>query len=185
MSGKSDLFTSIIVAAAGVVMICLYQRIELLSWIVILIGAMFAIPGIFSLIMGMRSKEKGGSTTQTLTGIGATALGAFMILMPESFTGILVFIFAGLLIIGGIYHIVFVAYLSRPFILPAYYYIIPVLMMIAGIVLLTTSVRTLNNVVVLVTGISFVLWSVSTLMEWIATHPSKTKETTEQKSISE
>ncbi len=185
MSGKTDLFTSIVVAAVGVVMICLYQRIELLSWIVILIGAMFAIPGIFSIILGMRSKEKGGSTTGILTGIGATALGAFMILMPSSFTGILVFIFAGLLIIGGIYHIIFVAYLSRPFILPVYYYIIPILMVIAGIVLLTTSVRTLNNVVVLVTGVSFVLWSVSTLMEWIATHPSKTNESNGQKSISE
>ena len=186
MSGKTDLFTSIIVAAVGIVMICLYQRIELLSWIVMLIGAMFAIPGIFSLILGMRSKEKGGSTTQTLTGIGATALGAIMILMPESFTSILVFIFAGLLIVGGIYHIVFVAYLSRPFVLPAYYYVIPVLMIIAGIVLLTTSVRTLNHVVVLVTGISFVAWSISTLMEWIATHPSRTSdEASESKQISE
>ncbi len=185
MSGKTDLFTSIIVAGVGIVMICLYQRIELLSWIVMLIGAMFAIPGIFSIIMGMRSKDKGGSGTMTLTGMGATALGAFMILMPQSFTGILVFLFAGLLIIGGIYHIVFVAYLSRPFVLPGYYYIIPVLMILAGIVLLTTSVRTLNHVVVLITGISFVAWSISTLMEWIATHPSKTSEGEETKQITE
>lgn len=179
MSGKSDLFTSIIVAIAGIVMICFYQRIDILAWIVILIGAMFLIPGIFSLILGMRSREKGGSTTQVIAGVGATALGAIMMAMPDAFAGVLVYLFAGLLIIGGIYHIVFVGWLARPYVLPFYYYILPVLMIVAGVVLLATNLRTLNNIVVLVTGISFVVWSFCALVEWIATHPTKTKELTE------
>lgn len=176
MSGKSDLLTSIVVAVAGIVMICFYQRIDILAWIVILIGAMFLIPGIFSLILGMRKRENGGSTTQVIAGIGASALGAIMVIMPEAFAGVIVYIFAALLVVGGIYHIVYIAWLSRPFVLPFYYYILPVLMIVAGIVLLTTNIRTLNNVVVLITGISFVAWSLSSLLEWIATHPTQTKD---------
>lgn len=180
MSGKSDLFTSLVVAIAGVVMICLYQRIDILAWIVMLIGAMFLIPGLFSLILGMRSRQNGGSTTTLLAGIGAVALGVIMMVLPNSFTGILVFIFAGLLIIGGVYHIVFVGWLARPFVLPFYYYILPVLMVVAGIVLIVINKQLLNSIVVLVTGISFVVWSFCSLVEWIATHPTSRKDEVEK-----
>lgn len=179
MSGKSDLLTSAVVAIAGIIMIAFYQRIDILAWIVILIGAMFLIPGIFSLILGMRSSAKGGSATQVIAGIGATALGAIMMAMPDVFAGVLVYIFAALLVIGGVYHIIFVGWLAKPYILPFYYYILPVLMIVAGIVLVATNLRTINNVVVLVTGISFIVWAFCSLVEWIATHPTNKKEIAE------
>ena len=49
----------------------------------------------------------------------------------------------------------------------------------AGLLMIFTSLRTLNNAVVLITGIAFVCSSFNSLIEWIATHPSKKKEITD------
>ncbi|MDE6859763.1 MAG: DUF308 domain-containing protein [Duncaniella sp.] len=171
INGKTDIFTSIIVGIAGIAMIVLHNRIGIMEWIVIMIGVMFIIPGVFSVLLGALSKQR-KSTTSVIAGIGAIALGVIMCAMPVQFAGIMVTIFGCLLIVNGVYHLCFVAWLSRPFVLPFYYYIIPVLLIVTGVVVMFTSVRTINSIVLLVTGIAFVCSSVSSLMEWIATHPS-------------
>lgn len=171
MNGRTDLFTSLIVGIAGIAMIVLHNRLDIMAWIVIMIGVMFIIPGVFCVLMGALSKER-KSTTSVLAGIGAVALGVIMCAMPEPFAGLMVTIFGVLLIIIGGYHLCFVAWLSRPFVLPFYYYIIPILLIVAGVIIMFTSVRTINNIVLLVTGIAFVCSALSSLMEWIATHPS-------------
>lgn len=172
MNGKTDLVTSIIVAVAGIAMIVMHQRFAVMSWIVVLLGIVFIIPGVFSILMGTFSKTR-KSTTAIFTGIGATALGVIMCAMPGLFAEILVFIFGFLLIVSGVYHLCFVAWLSRPFILPFYYYILPVLLIVAGIVIMCTDVRTVDSIVLLITGIAFLCSSFSSLVEWIATHPSR------------
>lgn len=180
MRGKTDLITSVIVLAVGIALICLYKRVDILDWIIILVGIMFMIPGIFNLISGLAGKQSGNASA-IVAGIGAICLGVVMCIVPGFFAQILVYIFAGILIIGGIYHIAFLGWLAKPYILPWYYYIIPVLMIGAGLVMIFTGVRTLNNTVVLITGIAFVCSSLNSLVEWVATHPSKKKEIPEGK----
>lgn len=174
-NGRADLFTSLIVGIAGIAMIVMHNRLNIMEWIVIMIGVMFIIPGVFSVLSGALSKER-KSATSVLAGLGAIALGVLMCAMPQTFAGIMVSIFGILLIIIGAYHLCFVAWLSRPFVLPFYYYIIPVLLIVTGIIIMFTSVRTVNNLVLLITGISFVCAAVSSLMEWVATHPSSRKD---------
>jgi uncharacterized membrane protein HdeD (DUF308 family) len=171
MNGRTDLFTSLIVGIAGIAMIVLHNHLDIMAWIVIMIGVMFIIPGVFSVLIGALSKER-KSTTSVLAGIGALALGVIMCAMPEQFAGIMVTLFGVLLIIIGGYHLCFVAWLARPFVLPFYYYIIPVLLIVTGVIVMCTSVRTINSIVLLVTGIAFVCSAISSLMEWVATHPS-------------
>ncbi len=170
-NGKTDLFTALIVGIAGIAMIVLHKRLDIMEWIVIMTGVIFIIPGVFSVLMGALSKQSKNSAS-IIAGIGAIALGIIMCAMPAEFAGIMVIIFGVILIVSGGYHLCFVAWLSRPFVLPFYYYFIPILLIIAGVIVMFTSVRTINHIVLLITGIAFICSSVSTLMEWIATHPS-------------
>lgn len=179
-NGKTDLLTSLLVGIAGIAMIVLHNRLDIMEWIVIMIGVIFIIPGVFSVLTGALSKQR-KSTTNVVAGIGAIALGVIMCAMPAQFAGIMVIIFGALLIISGAYHLCFVAWLSRPFVLPFYYYIIPILLIVVGIIVMFTSVRTVNNLVLLITGIAFVCSAISSLMEWIATHPSHRNDTVEDK----
>lgn len=187
INGKTDLFTSLIVGIAGIAMIVLHNRIDIMEWIVVMIGVMFIIPGVFSVLLGALSKQR-KSTTSVIAGIGAIALGVIMCAMPAQFAGIMVIIFGAILIIAGSYHLCFVAWLSRPFVLPFYYYIIPVLLIVTGVIVMFTNVRTINSIVLLVTGIAFICSAISSLMEWIATHPSHrndTREIKEESSVSD
>ena len=107
-------------------------------------------------------------------------LSVWMVVSPAFFVGLLAYIFGAILILYGIFHIIVVAVWSRPFILPWWFYLIPVLMIIAGVVILCTDVRTINSAVVLITGIALVASSVNSVLEISATNPARTKNQIEQ-----
>ena len=58
---------------------------------------------------------------------------------------------------------------------PFYFYIIPILMVATGIIILCTSLRDINTVVVLVTGIALVASSFNSIMEYIGTRNAVVK----------
>lgn len=184
-SGNSWL-TTIIVFVVGVLLIVWHSRIDILNWLVILVGAMLVIPAIYSFIAALMRKRKAGEDEKGVgpgapnstiwTSVAAAALGLWMIFSPDFFVGLIAYIFGAILVLYGIYHIVTISVWSRPYILPFWFYIIPILMILAGIVLLCTSVRTMNSVVVLITGIALVASSLNTVLETVAVNPTRRQE---------
>lgn len=177
--------TGLIVLAVGVLLIVWHQRIDVLNWMVIVVGLMLIVPGLYSLISALvrkgEDRSRRGShsapTSTVIASVGALALGLWMIVDPAFFVGLLAYIFGAILILVGIYHIIYLSVWSRPFVLPFWYYVIPVLMIAAGVVVLCTSVRTMNSVVVLITGIAFVCSGVTTFLEIAATHGARVEHT--------
>lgn len=182
MKSGSNWLTIIIVFVVGILLIVWHGRIDILSWIVIAVGLMLVIPGLYSLISAMvRKKEDGkinysASSASIVASVGALALGVWMIVNPGFFVGLLAYIFAAILILYGIYHIIVIGFWAKPIIMPGWFYIIPVLMIIAGVVLLCTSVRTLNSVVVLITGIALVASAVNSMLETVSMTPTRMKQ---------
>lgn len=182
MKSGSNWLTIIIVFVVGILLIVWHQRIDILSWIVIAVGLMLVIPGLYSLISAMvRKKEDekinySASSASIVASVGALALGVWMIVKPAFFVGLLAYIFAAILILYGIYHIIVIGFWAKPIIMPGWFYIIPVLMIIAGVVLLCTSVRTLNSVVVLITGIALVASAVNSMLETVSMTPRRMKQ---------
>lgn len=176
MNNKTNLLTAVIMAGVGVALIVLHDRVEILQWISIMFGIMFIIPSIFTLgamIYGRhRSDEEkrtnsGVATAGTIAAIGGLGLGLAMCIVPDVFASIFAYVFAGVLIIAGIYHVSIVGYMSRTISLPGYFYVIPALLIVTGLVIIFTSLKTLNNVVVLVTGIALIMSAVNSIMEFI------------------
>ncbi|MDE7451764.1 MAG: DUF308 domain-containing protein [Paramuribaculum sp.] len=176
--------TAIIVMIVGILLIVWHKEANLLDWFIVAVGVMFIIPGLYSLISalvrkGNREKEKvdhSAATSTIIASVGALALGIWMAVSPGFFVGLLAYIFGGILILYGIFHIIFVGFWSRPYVLPGWFYIIPVLMIIAGVVIICTNVRTMNSIVSLITGISLVASSVSTILEISAVNPAGKRE---------
>ncbi len=97
-----------------------------------------------------------------------------MVVEPGFFVGLIAYLFAAVLILYGIYEIVLMAWLSKPFAMPFGFYIIPVVLIAAGVVILCTTVRTMNAVVVLLTGILLVCAALNwALQRMLVTSPSK------------
>lgn len=174
MNNKTNLLTAVIMAGVGIALIALHNRVDILQWISILLGVMFIIPSLFALGITFfgnkpgQQTDRGATVSSTIAALGGLGLGIAMCLIPSTFAGIFIYIFAGVLIVVGIYHIVVVGYLSKTFVLPAYNYIIPALLIVTGLVILFSSLRTLNNVVVLITGIALLLSAFNSLLEYIS-----------------
>lgn len=185
---SNNWLTALIVMLVGILLIVWHQRVDVLNWIVIAVGIMLIVPGLYSCISALvrKSERNRGNTDYSaasstiVASLGAIALGVWMVVFPAFFVGLLAYIFGAILILYGIFHIIVVAVWSRPFILPWWFYLIPVLMIIAGVVILCTDVRTINSAVVLITGIALVASSVNSVLEISATNPARTKNQIEQ-----
>lgn len=182
MKTGNNWLTILIVFVVGVLLIVWHQRVDILSWIVMAVGLMLIIPSLYSLISALVRKKDDANITHSassstiIASVGALALGIWMVVTPGFFVGLLAYIFGAILILYGIFHIVTIGFWARPFVLPGWMYIIPVLMIGAGVVILCTSVRTIQSTVVLITGIALVASAVNSLCESVATNPARVRE---------
>lgn len=168
LSRNSNLFTAIIVGVVGVLLIVLHKRIDLLNWVSIAVGLMFILPSLYVICSSFGSKEKLPGGIAFVSG-GGIILGLLMCAFPSAFVGLFVYVFAALLLIFGIYQIVDLASWSKSVKFPFYFYIIPILIVAAGIVLLCTSLRDINGIVALITGISMIAFSFNAICEYLGT----------------
>ncbi len=174
MNGRSNLMTAVIVGVVGALLIAFKGRGDLLTWIAVLIGIMFIIPSVYTLCVELFSRDKARVTPlAVITSLGGLGLGIAMCIVPEVFVGIFIYLFAALLILGGIYHVVFITWLARPFRLPLWFYIVPAVLIVTGIVILCNTVDANASVIVLVTGIGFLLFAINSIMEYVATRPGR------------
>lgn len=161
--------TAILVGIVGILLIAFKDRGDLLSWIAVMLGVMIIVPSAYTILSALFSKSKEPyPTSSIISAVGALILGICMCAIPSVFVGIFIYVFAGLLIIGGIYHLVFLGYVARAVKLSVWFYIIPIVLIITGIVILCTSVDANASVIVLITGIGFLLFSVNAISEYVA-----------------
>ncbi|MBD5346648.1 MAG: hypothetical protein HDR92_05910 [Bacteroides sp.] len=180
----SNWLTILVVFVAGILLIAWHSRIDILQWVVTLVGITLIVPALYTFIIALGRKRRGEgdetartARTSTLwTSVAATALGVWMVVNPTFFVGLLAYIFGAILVLYGIYHIIAMSYWLKPFVFPFWFYIIPVLMICSGVVILASSVRTMNDVVVLITGIALVASAVNSVLEYTAASASRRTE---------
>lgn len=117
---KAAFFRALIAIIAGGLMV--QYREQMVNWTIICIGLLFFLSGIISIgvfITGRNryfnslSEDKTGNTPEGLSvtiakpappivGLGSVILGLILCLMPTTFTNFLVYIFAGIIIVGAI-----------------------------------------------------------------------------------
>lgn len=172
MNSKSNIITSIFLLVAGILLIILHDRVNIIGGIVTIVGLLFILPSLYNLITLFikatdEKKNNNAKTAGVISSIGALCLGICMVAVPDFFVSALVYLFAGLLVIGGLYQLLLIAYASKPLRAPWWMYILPSLAAIAGIVLLVTDIHTIEKLVVLITGISFTAVALNSLLVYI------------------
>lgn len=161
-SNNNQFLTAIIVGLVGLLLIIFEGRGDLLRWIAILIGIMFIVPGAFVLTGELRCPADQRSDSAVVASAGCLALGVCMCVVPGVFVGIFIYLFAFMLILGGVYQIIFISRMTG---LGGTFYIIPVVLALTGIVMLCAGAERDASVIVLIMGIGMVLYSVNTLFE--------------------
>lgn len=175
MSGKNSFWTYLFVLAAGIVLICFHTRVNILQWLIMFVGAMFAIPGLIGVISGVSRSgkgSKGAEASSIISSVGSLIIGLIMLIWPTPFVGVFVYVLAALLLIVGFCQIWILAVDYRPYAMPLWLYILPVLIFITGVVMICSSLRDIESAFTLMAGIAMVAAAANGLFIYLAAYNS-------------
>ena len=108
--------------------------------LVIPVGVVFLLPGLYGIFAYFASRsraEDGSGRAFPIVALGSALLGLWLIVMPAFFVGILMYVLGALLVLGGIGQLMnFISVRKLTGSVPAIFYVIPVLLLLAGILIL-------------------------------------------------
>lgn len=136
-----------------------------MTYLVITIGILFILPGIFSVISYFihEKNEFEDKPMFPIEGAGSILFGAWLVIMPEFFVSILMYILGALLIIAGVQQIIFLARARKWVSVNGGFYIIPVLILLAGILILSYPFETAANTFIIV-GAASIIYGITELV---------------------
>lgn len=167
-----NLLTNVILLLAGIILIVFYNVPNILLWGSRVMGAMFLLPAIAYLIMvAVRHADARTSSDYmgVLPAVGGLCFGLVMIIKAHLFDGILQLLMCVLLIVLGLFHIIYLMLSRNSMKTKGWYYICPFIVLLCGILSLTIpSLRASVSTVVLITGICLLSFNFTSLQEYLA-----------------
>ena len=130
-------------------------------YLVITIGVLFLVPGLFS-VFGYLIRGKQDGSSFPIAGLGSLLFG----IMPAFFVGILMYVLGAVLVLAGISQIVNLSAARSWTVVPGGFFVIPVLVLIAGIVVLFNPF-TAAAVPFIILGVSSIVYGLSDLINII------------------
>ena len=167
-----NLLTNVILLLAGVILMVFHSVPDILLWGCRVMGAMFMLPAVVYLIMvAVRHTDArtGVDYMGVLPAVGGLCFGLVMILKPDKFDGILQLLMAVLLIVLGLFHVIYLMLSRKSLNVKGWYYICPLVVVLCGVLsLMVSSLRENVSTVVLMTGICLLLFNFTSLQEYLA-----------------
>ena len=167
-----NLLTNVILLLAGIILIIFHGVPNILLWGCRVMGAMFMLPAIAYLVMvAVRHADARTSADYmgVLPAVGGLCFGLVMMLKAHLFDEILQLLMGLLLVVLGLFHVVYLLLSHKSLNIKGWYYICPIVVVVCGILsLAVTSLRDNVSMVVLITGISLLLFNFTSLQEYLA-----------------
>ena len=134
------------------------------DYFVITIGVIFLVPSLIS-ILGYFSQSTEMRSRFPIEGVGSLLFGLWLIIMPGFFADLLTFVLGFILVMGGVQQIASLSAARRWMPVPGGFYVVPVLILLAGLVALfnPTGVRSTAFIII---GISSLVYAASELLNW-------------------
>ena len=132
------------------------------TYLVITIGICFIIPGLFSLLNYFTREKVEGEPSPMfpIDGAGSILFGAWLVLMPQFFVSILMYILGALLVIAGAQQLISLVSARKWSRVPYGFYILPSLILITGVMILAYPFGAAANTFVIF-GVAFLVYGIS------------------------
>ena len=167
-----NLLTNVILLLAGIILIVFHSVPNILVWGSRVIGAMFLLPAVVFLVMvAVRHADARTSTDYmgVLPAVGGLCFGIVMIIKAHLFDGILQMLMGILLLALGLFHIIYLLLSRNSLNIKGWYFLCPVIVVLCGLLsLMVPALRESVSTVVLITGISLLLFNFTSLQEYLA-----------------
>lgn len=142
---------------AGMLLVAYPDQISV--YFIIAIGALFFIPGLFTVISYYVNVRKGGSPFP-LSGIGSALFGLWLMIMPGFFANIFMYVLGAVLVLAGIHQISRLVAVRNVATVSGIFYVMPTLVLIAGVLVLINPFVA-RTVPIVIIGISAVIYAVA------------------------
>ena len=167
-----NLLTNVILLLAGIILIVFHGVPNILVWGSRVMGALFVLPAVIYLIMvAVRHADARTSTDYlgVLPAVGGLCFGLVMILKAHLFDGILQLLMGVLLLVLGLFHVIYLLLSRNSLKVKGWYHICPLAVILCGILSLALpALRSNVSTVVLLTGICLLLFNFTSLQEYLA-----------------
>lgn len=137
------------------------------TYLVITIGICFILPGVFTLLGYFTRERVEGQPSPMfpIDGAGSILFGAWLVIMPQFFVSILMYILGALLVIAGIQQVLSLIAARKWSLVPFGFYIIPLLILITGVMILAYPFGAATNTFVIF-GAACLVYGISELINW-------------------
>lgn len=167
MDYKGNLWSAILALIAGIVMVFFSDLA--LETVVLVIGILFIATGVFNLIIEMNRKDEKGRKRISPIGVLATAgtgiLGILMVCTPHTMINLIIYLFAAAFILLGVYQICSLAFFYRPVTFPFWFFILPALLVITGVVICIIGPSAVAQTMTLITGIALIVYAIASFID--------------------
>ena len=167
-----NLLTNVILLLAGVILIVFHGVPDILLWGSRVMGATFLLPAMAYLVMvAVRHADARTSADYmgVLPSVGGLCFGLVMIIKAHLFDEILQMLMGMLLIVLGLFHIIYLLLSRSSLNTKGWYHVCPLIVALCGILsLLLPSLRASVSTVVLITGVCLLLFNFTSLQEYLA-----------------
>lgn len=138
-----------------------------ITYLVITIGVCFILPGVFSLLNYFTREKVEGEPGPMfpIEGAGSILFGAWLVIMPQFFVSIFMYVLGALLIIAGIQQIVSLVSARKWGVVPYGFYIVPGLILLTGIMILVYPFGAAANTFVIF-GVACLIYGLSEFINW-------------------
>ena len=165
-----NLLTNVLMLLVGVCLILFYNVPDLMVWVAIVLGLLFLLPAMsYLIVVAVRhaGNRSGTDYLGMLPALGGVCFGIIMLLRPSKFCEVLQLLMGVLLVVLGLYHIIYLALSQRTLKVKGWYYLAPVVVVLCGVLSLTW-LHDKDQTVVLLTGICLLLFNFTSLQEYLA-----------------
>ena len=167
-----NLLTNVILLLAGIILIIFHGIPNVLEWGARVIGALFMLPAMAYLVMvAVRHADARTSADYmgVLPAVGGLCFGLIMMVKAHLFDGILQQLLGVLLVVLGLFHIIYLLLSRGSLNIKGWYFLAPVVVALCGILCLAVpALRDNVSTVVLITGICLLLFNFTSLQEYLA-----------------
>ena len=167
-----NLLTNVILLLSGIILIVFHNVPNILIWGSRVMGATFMLPAIAYLVMvAVRHSDARTSTEYmgVLPAVGGLCFGLVMIIKAHLFDEILQLLMGVLLLVLGLFHIIYLILSKNSLSIKGWYHICPLIVVLCGVLsLMVPALRESVSTVVLITGICLLLFNFTSLQEYLA-----------------
>ena len=135
------------------------------EYLVLTIGIVFMVPSLITLI-GYFAQKPEGRFRFPVEALGSLLFGLWLVIMPGFFADLLTFVLGFVLMLGGVQQVASLMTARKWMPVPGGFYVMPVLILLAGLVSLFNPTGARSTVFVII-GIASLCYALGELLTWL------------------